>query len=92
MVLEKTSLAAKVRRARDDSMGGDLDGGGGSAFADLQRLTGRIDALESEVEAHDVLDDPRRRDIDARFRALEKQSGNSQVDDALEDLKRRLDD
>jgi phage shock protein A len=89
----KGTLAAKVRRAREapgEEAGG--VGGGGGAFGDLQRLSGRIEQLESEVEAHDVIDDPERRDVDARFRELEKKAGKSKVDDELEALKRRLDE
>jgi phage shock protein A len=85
----KGTLAAKVRRARE--VPGE-EGAGGGAFGDLQRLSGRIDQLEAEVEAHDVIDDPERREVDARFRDLERKSGKNQVDDELEALKRRLDD
>ena len=87
----KGSLAAKVRRARQDPTEDAISGRGG-AIGDLERLAGRIDKLESEVEVHDVLDDPKDRDIDARFRALERQAGTTDLDDELEALKRRLDD
>lgn len=87
----KGTLAAKVRRARQDSTDDAISGRGG-AFGDLERLAGRIDKLESEVEVHDVLDDPKDRDIDAKFRALEKKAGKTEVDDELEALKRRLED
>lgn len=86
----KGTLAAKVRRARQEP--GEELGGTGGAFGDLQRLSGRIDQLEAEVEAHDVIDDPDARDIEARFRDLEKRSGRVRVDDELEALKRRLDE
>lgn len=87
----KSTLAAKVRRAREtpDEVG-EITGGG--AFGDLHRLSGRIDQLEAEVEAHDVLDDPEARDVEARFRDLERKAGTSKVDDELEALKRRLED
>jgi phage shock protein A len=85
----KGTLAAKVRRAREVP-GEEL--GGGGAFGDLQRLSGRIDQLEAEVEVHDVIDDPETRDVEARFRDLEKRAGKSKVDDELEALKRRLGD
>jgi phage shock protein A len=88
----KSTLAAKVRRAREapDEMG-EVTGGGG-AFGDMHRLTGRIDQLEAEVEAHDVLDDADTRDVEARFRDLERKAGKTKVDDELEALKRRLED
>ncbi len=87
----KSTLAAKVRRAREEPGSEDI-GGAGGAFGDLQRLTGRIDQLEAEVEAHDVIDDPETRDVEARFRELEKKAGKTKVDDELEALKRRLED
>ncbi len=87
----KSTLAAKVRRARQGPDDDNLSGAGG-ALGDLERLTGRIDSLEAEVEAHDVLDDADTRDVNARFRALEKAQGTTQVDDELEALKRRLED
>lgn len=86
----KTTLAAKVRRAREAP--GEEGLGGGGAFGDLQRLSGRIDQLEAEVEAHDVIDDADTRDVEARFRELEKKSGKTKVDDELEALKRRLEE
>lgn len=87
----KSTLAAKVRRARQGPDDDALSGAGG-ALGDLERLTGRIDSLEAEVEAHDVLDDADTRDVNARFRALEKAAGTTKVDDELEALKRRLED
>lgn len=86
----KGTLAARVRQAREVPGGEEVAGGG--AFGDLQRLSGRIDQLEAEVEAHDVIDDPETRDIEARFRDLERQSGKTKVDDELDALKRRLED
>lgn len=88
----KGTLAAKVRRAREAPGEEGALATGGGAFGDLQRLTGRIDQLESEVEAHDVIDDPETRDVEARFRELEKKAGKTKVDDELEALKRRLEE
>ena len=86
----KGTLAASVRRARQEPA--DALGTSGGAFGDLQRLSGRIDQLEAEVEAHNVLDDPEAREIEARFRDLEKRAGRVRVDDELEALTRRLDE
>jgi phage shock protein A len=87
----KSTLAAKVRRARQepDELG---TSGRGGALGDLERLSGRIDSLEAEVEAHDVLDDADTRDIEARFRDLERKAGRNQVDDELDALKKRLEE
>ncbi len=88
----KTTLAAQVRRARDTSGAGAAAGGrfGSGALDDLDRLSGRIDQLEAEVEAGDVLDDPHRASVEARFRELERKSGGVVVEDELSALKKRL--
>ncbi|MCB9602810.1 MAG: PspA/IM30 family protein [Sandaracinus sp.] len=89
----KTALASQVRKAREAP-----DGVGGSRFGsesldELERMAGRIDQLDAEVESHSVLDDgPSKADLDARFRALEKTSGDVAVDDELAALKASLDD
>jgi len=87
----KGTLAAQVKRAREapsTTPGGSRFGS--ETFDDLERMTGRIDQLEAEVEAADVLDDPKRADVDARFRDLERRSGSSGVDDELAALKKKL--
>lgn len=87
----KATLAAQVRSARSDKSGAGGRFGGTGALADLDRLTGRIDQLEAEVEASAVIDeDPKRAEIEARFRALEKKSGGVIVEDELEALKKKL--
>jgi phage shock protein A len=89
----KTTLAAQVRRARDTSGAGAAASGGrfgSGALDDLDKLSGRIDQLEAEVEAGDVLDDPHRASVEARFRELERKSGGVVVEDELSALKKRL--
>jgi phage shock protein A len=87
----KSSLAAQVRRARDTrALETGQRFGEGSAFSELERMGGRIETLESEVEAHAVLEDPARADVDARFRRLEREVGGAKVDDELSALKRKL--
>ncbi len=86
----KGTLAAQVRRAREV---GTTSGGGrfGSESLDgLDQLAGRIDRLEAEVEAANVLEDPDRAAVERRFRELEKRSGGAVVDDELAALKRKL--
>ncbi len=86
----KATLIAQVRSAREASSAGSRLAGSG-ALADLDRLTGRIDQLEAEVEASAVIDDdPKRAEIEARFRALEKKTGGAVVEDELAALKRKL--
>jgi phage shock protein A len=88
----KTTLAAQVRRARETSGAGGTGGGrfGSDALDGLDQLSGRIDQLESEVEAADLLEDPDRARVEAKFRELEKKHGGAVVDDELAALKRKL--
>lgn len=84
----KGTLAGQVRRARETSGSGGRFGS--EALDGLDQLSGRIDQLEAEVEASDILEDPDRARVDAKFRALEKKSGGAVVEDELSALKRKL--
>lgn len=84
----KGTLAAQVRRARDSGAGGGRFGA--EALNGLDQLSGRIDQLEAEVEASDILGDPERAAVDAKFRQLEKKTGGAVVEDELAALKRKL--
>jgi phage shock protein A len=87
----KTSLAAQVRKARSgpDDIGA-LGGSKSGALGELDRMMGRIDQMEAEVEAYGVLDDPKRAVVDAELRSLERDAGEVAVDDELAALKRKL--
>lgn len=88
--------AVLALRAGDEDLAreGAADGGqrfGGGTLDELEHLSGRIDQLEAEVEAADVLDpDPHRASVEQRFRDLEKKSGGAVVEDELSALKKRL--
>lgn len=87
------TLAAQVRQARTQQPDPELTSGdrlGGGAFADLERMADQIDQLDAEVEAHEVLEDPKREAMDARFRALASEEGEDDVDDELAALKAKL--
>lgn len=86
----KGTLAAQVRQARE--VGARASGGrfGSESLDGLDQLAGRIDQLEAEVEAANVLEDPDRAAVERRFRELEKRSGGAVVDDELAALKRKL--
>lgn len=85
---KKATLAAQVRAAREGGGGARL---GGGSLGELDRLTSKIDQYEAEVEASSVIDDdPKRAEIEARFRALEKKSGGAVVEDELAALKKKL--
>jgi phage shock protein A len=63
---------------------------GGSAFAEFERLSGKVDAMDAEVDIDAELAGKSAKDLetDRRLRELEQQS---KVDDALEALKKKLD-
>lgn len=92
---KKGTLAAQVKRARQ-APGIEAGGTAGSgrfqseALDELDRMTGQIDQLEAEVEVANVLDDPKRADVDAKFRALEKDNKGGVVEDELAALKAKL--
>ena len=86
----KATLAQQVRRAREvpgDGVGSRL---GGGTFDELERMSGRIAQLDAEVEAHSVLEDADRLEVDAKFRRLERSGGDGAIEDELEALKSRL--
>ncbi|MEO0324023.1 MAG: PspA/IM30 family protein [Myxococcota bacterium] len=90
----KAHLASAVRQARKTP--GTAPGGssrfGSETFDELERMAGRIDQLDAEVEVHGLIDDsPEVADLEARFRALDKATGSSEVEDELAALKRKLD-
>jgi phage shock protein A len=53
-------------------------------------MADQIDQLDAEVEAHHVLEDPKRTELDARFKALESEEGGDEVEDELAALKAKL--
>ncbi len=87
------TLAAQVRSAREqrpDPAQPTGDRLGGGAFSDLERMADQIDKLDAEVEAHELLDDPKQADLDARFRSLESTDAKDDVEDELAALKAKL--
>jgi phage shock protein A len=87
------TLGAQVRRARSQQPDparptGDRLGGG--AFSDLERMADQIDQLDAEVETHQLLEDPKSAELDARFSALESEEGEDEVNDELAALKAKL--
>jgi phage shock protein A len=86
----KSSLAAQVRQARKAPGEAGARFGGGSAFDELDRMAGRIEQLDAEVEAHSVLEEPNRAAVDQKFRELERGSKRGAVDDELAALKKKL--
>lgn len=87
------TLAAQVRQARTQPAAPDTtasDRLGGGAFSDLERMADHIDQLDAEVEAHHLLEDPKRTELDARFRELESEQDDDGIEDELASLKAKL--
>ena len=83
---QKTQARTEPRTA--GSAAGERLGGG--AFSELERMADHIDQLDAEVEAHELLGDPKRAELDARFRALESERGDEGIEDELAALKAKL--
>ncbi len=91
--VRKQSLASSVRRAREAPAGGAGGRFGSETFDELERMAGRIDELDAEVEAQSVLDEDEisRAELEARFARLERSRGDAGVEDELAALKAKLD-
>jgi phage shock protein A len=62
---------------------------GGSAFADFERLSSKVDAMDAETTLDAELDSMSTKDaeVDRKLRALDK---DTKIDDALAELKKKL--
>lgn len=90
---KRSSLAAAVARSRTTPGSDPLaekSGAATPALARLKEMTDKIENLEAEAEAHDLLDDPKKADLEDRFRKLEKGEKKDQLDDEIAALKARL--
>lgn len=87
--LRKGTIAAQVRQARRSPERAEMAAGryGSKHFEDVERMTSKIDEMEAEIEASSVIDDPKRVDLDKKFRDLEKSSA---LEDELAALKAKL--
>lgn len=86
----RSSLAASVAKSRS---GSDALGENNAPTPALQRLKDmqdKIENLEAEAEAHNLLDDPKKADLEDRFRKLEKGTKKDELDDEIAALKSRL--
>lgn len=97
--LRKSTIAARAGQAR---AGGGAEGlgarGGSSAFDSFRKLEQKIEGREQEsaamAEVEDALGTTERQDLEAKFRELErgtkKGTGDTQVDEDLAALKKRI--
>jgi phage shock protein A len=90
----RSSLAAAVARSRStpgaDPLSDSSSGPASPALAKLKEMQDKIENLEAEAEAHNLLDDPKKADLEERFRKLEKGEKKDQLDDEIAALKARL--
>jgi len=76
-------------KARASKRGGGSLGTGTSAFADFERMSSRIDAVEAEASLSDELEGRTAASLETD-RKLAALGGSSAVDDALAELKKKL--
>ena len=100
--LRQPSIVARANRARAGASGGEQLGAKGStnAFENFRRMEEKIEGREAEGVAMAEVEESlgkgeSREDLEARFRALERQGGGtggspSDVDDELAALKKRI--
>jgi phage shock protein A len=85
--MRKESIKERARAAKEGRTG--LSGG--KAFKDFDRLEDRIEAMETEVSLTDSLDG-RDAATAAKFARLEEEAKDPKVEDALAELKRKVDE
>jgi phage shock protein A len=84
---KKETLKERARAAKE----GRSSLEGGKAFKDFERLEDRIEALETEASLSESLD-ARDAATEAKFAKLEGARGDPKIEDALADLKRKIDE
>lgn len=86
----KNSLATQVSSARAAGGNTTLGGSNAGAIGRLRDLQDKVDSMEAEVEASDLLVDPQKATLEERFRKLERGETTDTIDDELASLKNRL--
>lgn len=86
----QNALAGQLREARKPA--GETTMSGGGAFARLERMTNQIDQLDAELEVQRTLqgDGMSEAELRAKFRSLERDGADAEVDDELAALKEKL--
>jgi phage shock protein A len=95
--LRKGTIIARSQEARSATSSGGLGArGGSSAFENFRRMEERVEGREAQgsamAEVEEALGTGKERDLEARFRDLEKEgpAGPSDIDDELAALKKRI--
>jgi phage shock protein A len=86
----KNTLASQVSNARAATGNTTLGGSNAGAIGRLRDMQEKIETMEAEAEATDVILDPKKADLEERFRRLERGETSDTIDDELSALKNRL--
>jgi phage shock protein A len=86
----RNTLASQVSNARSATGNTTQGGSNAGAIGRLRDMQDKIDSMEAEVEATDLLVDPKKADIEERFRRLERGETVDSLEDELAALKGKL--
>ncbi len=86
----KNTLASQVGNARAATGNTSLGGSNTGAVGRLREMQDKIDSMEAEAEATELLVDPKKADLEEKFRKLERGETTDSLEDELASLKSRL--
>ncbi len=86
----KNTLASQVSNARASGGNTTLGGSNAGAVGRLREMQDKIESMEAEAEATELLVDPKKADLEERFRKLERGETSDSLEDELASLKSRL--
>ncbi len=86
----KNTLASQVGNARAATGNSTLGGSNTGAVGRLREMQDKIESMEAEAEATELLVDPKKADLEEKFRKLERGETTDSLEDELASLKSRL--
>lgn len=86
----KNTLASQVGNARAATGNSTLGGSNAGAVGRLREMQDKIESMEAEAEATELLVDPKKADLEEKFRKLERGETTDSLEDELASLKSRL--
>jgi phage shock protein A len=87
---KKNTLASQVSNARAAGGNTSLGGSNAGAVGRLREMQDKIESMEAEAEATELLVDPKKASLEERFRKLERGETTDSLEDELASLKTRL--
>jgi phage shock protein A len=87
---KKNTLASQVGNARASTGNSTLGGSNAGAVGRLREMQDKIESMEAEAEATELLVDPKKADLEEKFRKLERGETTDSLEDELASLKNRL--